>query len=208
MQTQPSTPEVEEIGLRVCLLDLEADLDSEQVPVEAERPRRAIPDSLAGLDAEDGAWCSLRAEDDEYDLIVSAAVLWIGPNQVSMVAPACLSPFGPCGPTLDLGDVLEVVPLEDGTFGYVRLLKRGRIWSRTLPDPGRQALEDTSTQMILDQLLASGCTWEWFVGNLMIQAPLEEGEREPAGPILELVEVLAQVLEEAKVGAGFGYGQH
>ena len=77
------------------------------VPVAAERPRRAIPDSLAESRGEEGAQCSLDAEDDKYDLIVGAAVVWIGPNEVQMDVPVPLTAFGPCGPILNLDDVVD-----------------------------------------------------------------------------------------------------
>jgi hypothetical protein len=201
-------PEIVEINLSVCWQDLEDDLESELLPVAAERPRRAIPDSLPRSGGEKGPLCSLRAEDDEYDLFVTASVVWVGPNEIAMAEPVSLTPFGSIGPTLKLGDVIEVVRLDDRTIGYVRLLKRGRIWSRTLHDPGKLALEDTSVQAILDQLIAAGSMWEWCAGNLTIQGLMEEGRTEPSPLHTELMDALTEVLGERKAEPGFGHVTH
>jgi hypothetical protein len=45
-------------------------------------------------------------------------------------------------------------------------------------------------------------------GILTIQAPLEEGQTEPAGPVMELVETLAEILKEPKAQSGSEHRQH
>jgi hypothetical protein len=202
MQQHVPAAEAEEIDLRVCSLDLD-DLDADHLPVSDKRPaRRAIPADQEGAGWVAGPWYMLDADEEAYDLATDVVVVWLAPDQVQLVHPASLTPFGPCGGVLNLGDVVEVVDLQDGTFGYRRLLQRNRVWSRTLADPGRETADNTSVRTLLQELTAAGCGWDWCACNLTVQAPLEEGQTEPAGPVVELVEVLGQVLEELKAESG------
>jgi hypothetical protein len=122
----------------------------------------------------------------------------------------------PNGPTVQLGDVVAVARIEGKEFAYVRLLRRARIWSTVLADPagmifgplGDEPARDPGFQVALDQLIEVGARWEWCAGSLTVQAPLEVGQSEPAGTVLELVEMLAEMLEEGKRESAAGQRQH
>jgi hypothetical protein len=191
-------PRPMEIDLRACLLDLEH-WGTGPTPEMRRSPGRSIPEDLRGAGCGGGPWYWIRAAEEEYNLAVTSLVIWVGPNRVQAIEPVSLTPLGPCGPMLNFGDVFEVTLLEDGSYGYVRLLERIRVWSRTLADPAELARgENEAVQSLVDELATFSCVTEWCSGNLTVQTQLEERQMEPARMVLELVETLAEMLEESK----------
>lgn len=154
------------------------------------------------------SWSKFVDEDDEdweneEDAVdpeseISALVIRLSAHRFRLARPTSVTFAGPLGAMLNMGDVIEVIPLDDGTYKYVRTLEPARIWSRIF---GRVAVRDIDEEglprRILDQFHEAGGAWEWVAGNLIIQAPLQEGESEPPAHIKELFDRLCDALPVA-----------
>ena len=81
---------------------------------------------------------------------------------------------GPWGLTLNLGDIIEVRPLSDGTYRYLGTSeKNDRIGNITWPV--RMEIFDRDDLLsLLSKFVDVGACWEGASGNLTIQAPMVE----------------------------------
>ena len=81
---------------------------------------------------------------------------------------------GPWGPTLNLGDIIQVRPLSDGTYRYLGTSeKNDRIGNITWPV--RMEIFDRDDLLsLLSKFVDVGACWEGASGNLTIQAPMVE----------------------------------
>ena len=82
--------------------------------------------------------------------------------------------FGPWGATLNLGDIIEVRLLSDGTYRYLgTTCKNDRIgnvtWSIRM-----EILDREDLRSLLSRFVDLGACWEGASGNLTIQSPMEE----------------------------------
>jgi hypothetical protein len=114
------------------------------------------PEEVADLDAF-GEWG------------VAAVVVRMTDRTFRLAEPLSVTPFGPYGPMLNLGDVIEVESQPDGTFRYVRTLESGDPWSRTIPGVSIEVIERPVIHDLLEEFIAAGGMWELAVGNLTLQ---------------------------------------
>ena len=82
--------------------------------------------------------------------------------------------MGPWGPTLNLGDIIEVRPLSDGTYRYLGTSeKNDRVGNITWPV--RMEIFDRDDLLsLLSRFVNADACWEDASGNLTIQAPMVE----------------------------------
>jgi hypothetical protein len=159
--------------------------------------------------------------DDDIDCECPVDVEPLGNQQFRVITPTSLTPFGPLGPMLNRGDVIELTSREDGNFRYVRTVKKSRVWSKRLTGPtirlpippsfagssGRsfrdvptgvrvESIKSGEARRILDELVESHTrfNWEWAVGNLTLQFELEPGETEPPQEVIQKVRELGGLL--------------
>ena len=81
---------------------------------------------------------------------------------------------GPWGPTLNLGDIIEVRPLSDGTYRYLGTSENNdRVGNITWPV--RMEIFDRDDLLsLLSRFIDAGACWEGASGNLTIQALMVE----------------------------------
>ncbi len=109
----------------------------------------------------------------------------LGGNLFRVLAPISVTPFGPLGPGLILGQIIEAEPVSSGVWRYVRTHFKPavRSWRLFCKQP--------------DVLNKPNCEWEWSVGNITIQTVSIEGE-----PLLSeverIVDRLSQKLQQAR----------
>jgi hypothetical protein len=148
-----------------------------------------------GLEEEDG---EEPPPEDDYDCSFTANVVRVGPNRLRMAEPVSVTPFGPYGGQLNLGQVVECVPLDDGGFRIVRLVGSPHVWSKLLKGRMKEHLENGEVQAILTEFGDAEGVWEWTAGNLTLQWPLGPEEAEPPSRVLDLVERLEEVWPNVK----------
>jgi hypothetical protein len=137
--------------------------------------------------------------DDDIDCECPVDVEPLGNQQFRVITPTSLTPFGPFGPMLNRGDVIELTSREDGNFRYVRTVKKSRVWSKRLGKSKRvrvESIKSGEARRILDELVKSHTrfNWEWAVGNLTLQFELEPGETEPPQEVIQKVRELGGLL--------------
>lgn len=156
----------------------------------------------------------MELEEHDFELAVYIEVVPLAPDRFRIPGATSLTPFGPLGPTLNLGDVIETAPLSEGVHRFVRRLESARVWSRTLyvPHVSRAAIGDRERRSLVEQqqflhdllrggrvgalleeIERAGGGWEYAVGNVTVQLPLPEGSELPAH-LQELVDELFEHL--------------
>ena len=111
--------------------------------------------SFADLDEESP---TDEAYDDDRDGNFLALVVRLDNGHFQTLEPVSMTPFGPYGPSLDLGVVFEAEPLDDGTFRYVRTVEQPRAWQRTI-GVSQQVLNQDAVRPILNQASQLGGKW-------------------------------------------------
>jgi hypothetical protein len=121
----------------------------------------------------------------------------LGGNLFRVLGPISLTPFGPFGPGLTLGQIIEAEPVSTGVWRYVRthFKQAVRSWRVFCKQPN--ALKNPDISEDLQLLRGLNCEWEWSVGNITIQMASIEGE-----PLLSeverIVDRLSQKLQQAR----------
>ena len=102
-----------------------------------------------------------------------------------------LTPFGPFGPGLILGQIIEAEHDSTGVSRYVRTHFKPavRSWRVFCKQPDMLSKPDISQDLQL--LHELNCEWEWCVGNITIQTVSMEGE-----PLLSEVERIVDRLSQ------------
>lgn len=136
--------------------------------------------------------------DDDFEGTCSPLVIKLDQNYFRLMEPLSVTPFGPWGPMLDFGEVIEANPLDDGTYRYVRRVQRARMWTRRLEPVSQQAIQQDGVRHILNQVGEAGGMWEWMAHCLTIQGLLAEGEVDTPTSIKELIDNLTRALFEAE----------
>ena len=113
----------------------------------------------------------LDDEDDEPEGTVSVTVERVGPDRVRLLEPCSLTPFGPIGPVLHLGDLVEVEALDDGSVRYRRVLEAALVWEFGRTGTPRAATEDAGIAAVLGEIGDAGGMWEWCAGCLWVEVP-------------------------------------
>src|SRR6516165_491625 len=106
----------------------------------------------------------------------------LGGNRFRVLAPISLTPFGPLGPGLTLGQIIEAEPVSTGVWRYVRTHFKPAVRSWRVSCE-QDALNRPDISQDLQLLRELNCEWEWSVGNITIQTVSMEGE-----PLLSEVE--------------------
>jgi len=99
-----------------------------------------------------------------------------------------LTPFGPLGPRLNLGDVIEVEPRSENEYRYVRIVERGNPVTFVLEPIDESVALSQSTLNVLDKFFELEGVWEYGSHRLTVQVPSESDELEELR--LELVAVI------------------
>ena len=133
-------------------------------------------------------------EEDEWDLTCPAEVVRLGGNRFRVALPVSVTPFGPLGPMLNLGDVIEAVPTGDGSYRLQQVI-RARQWSRTFSGVEQAAVSDPSIRRILDQLTSWGAAWEWCAANITVQVPHQGDGTEPDARVTTALNDLAEAIQ-------------
>jgi hypothetical protein len=119
----------------------------------------------------------------QYDGRCPVVVEPLGGNLFRVAEPASLTPFGPLGPMLSLGEVIELDPLSDGVWTLVRVRDSPPLLSRTLSGIPRHWLGLGDVPSLLERLVQHGGAWEWVCGNLTMQCPREPGAEASIEPV-------------------------
>ena len=87
--------------------------------------------------------------------------------------------FGSLGPKANLGDVIEVEPLDaENSFRFLRIVKPAQVWTRQIQGVQRDKLEREEVRERLDEIVAAGGMWELNPAGLiaqMIRRPSDAG---------------------------------
>jgi hypothetical protein len=146
------------------------------------------PDEADAVGEPDDSVCDVEV--DAYEL---------HPGIYRIAGPQSLTAFGPYGPLLNLGSVIQVELQGDRTCRYVRTLESPSIWTILVVAPVRlEVIGREDVKRHLDALLDLGCGWEWCVGNVTIQG-LQSGPT--PGPSEAVSDAIA-ALESLLVGPG------
>jgi len=105
-------------------------------------------------------------------------------------------PFGPLGPGLILGQIIEAEPVSSGVWRYVRTHFKPAVRSWRLFCKQPDVLNKPDIFQDLQLLRELKCEWEWSVGNITIQTASIEGE-----PLLSEVErIVDRLVSKAPAG--------
>lgn len=156
---------VEQIDLRFRLGDFE------DLPADPE----------AKPAAEKGPSCSAIVE-----------VQSVGSNLFKVAGPVSLTPFGPFGPMLSFGTIIEAKPLRNGAYRYLRSREVPNIWTRVLSCVQPESIQTSEAATLLGRLSTVGCAWEYCAGNLTIQGRSLQLAREPTQEIEGLIAEIAE----------------
>ena len=116
-------------------------------------------------------------EGDDFECSCDAPdVEPLGGNLFRVLAPISLTPFGPLGPGLILGQIIEAEPVSTDVWRYVRTHFKPvvRSWRVSCRKPDMLNKPDISQDLQLRRGL--NCEWEWSVGNITIQRASMEGD--------------------------------
>jgi hypothetical protein len=106
----------------------------------------------------------------------------LGENLFRILAPISLTPFGPFGPGLILGQTIEAEPVSTGVWRYVRthFEPAVRSWRVFCEQPDVLSKPDISQDLQL--LRELHCEWEWSAGNITIKTSDGKKVAVPRGP--------------------------
>jgi hypothetical protein len=108
---------------------------------------------------EDECECSCGVTDDVEPL---------DGHRFRVLAPIFLTPFGPSGPRLTMGQIIEAEPVSTGVWRYVRTHFKPavRSWCDRC---GQDVLNKPDIFKNLQLLRELNCNWEWCAGNITVQ---------------------------------------
>lgn len=96
-------------------------------------------------------------------------------SRVRVAEPVSISPFGPVGPGFNDGDIIEVSPLDNGTYRFVRVVTKADPWTLFIGGVTRQEIRGPQAEALLATVIDQGGGWEYGAGNLRVQFPNDEG---------------------------------
>ena len=108
-----------------------------------------------------------------------------------------VTPFGPMGPGLTLGQIIEAEPVSTGVWRYVRSHFKPAVRSWRVFCEQLDVLNKPDISQDLQLLRELNCEWEWSVGNITIQTMSMEGEPQ-LSEIEQIVDRLFQKLQQAR----------
>jgi hypothetical protein len=136
-------------------------------------------------------------EDDSEWSCDNPDVQPLGGNLFRVLGPISLTPFGPLGPGLTLGQIIEAEPVSIGVWRYVRTHFKPAVRAWRVFGVQLEMLNKPDISQDLQLLRELNCEWEWSVGNITIQTASMEGE-----PLLSeverIVDRLSQKLQQAR----------
>jgi hypothetical protein len=130
-------------------------------------------------------------EDDLEGSCENPDVEPLGGNLFRALAPISLTPFGPLGLGLTLGQIIEAEPVSTGVWRYVRTRSKPAVRSWRVFCEQPDVLNKPDISQDLQLLRELNCEWEWSVGNITIQTASMEGE-----PLLSEVERIVDRLSQ------------
>jgi hypothetical protein len=139
---------------------------------------------------------SLEQNDDPPGTC-SPRVIKLDDSTLLLTEPLSLTVMGPWGPALNLGDLIKVTLLDDGTYRYVGTAQKARVYTWQSESPV-MSIDQDGVRHILDQVIEAGGMFEWTVGVLRIQFPLGEDDKGIPVKVKRLFEDLSEVLIEAE----------
>jgi hypothetical protein len=124
-------------------------------------------------------------------------------REFRVLGPMSVTPFGPFGPGLTLGQIIEAEPVSTRVWRYVRTHLKPAVRSWRVFCGQLDVLNRPNISQDLQLLRELNCEWEWSVGNITIQALSTEGE-----PLLSeverIVDRLFQKLQQEAASTGRG----
>jgi hypothetical protein len=139
-------------------------------------------------DDQDDPECSCGVEQDVEPL---------GGNLFRVLGPISLTPFGPLGPGLTLGQIIEAEPVFTDEWRYVRTHFKPAVWAWRVCCKQPDVLDKPDISQDLQLLRELNCQWEWSVGNITIQTVSMEGEPLPS-EVERIVDRLSQKLQHTR----------
>ena len=119
---------------------------------------RSIQSRLLGVQLSTGSVWAARVDDNHF------MVRWY----------ISLGITGPWGPALNLGDIIEVRPLPDGTYRYLGASRKNDRIGNVTWSVSMEIFEREDLRSLLSRFVDLGACWEGASGNLTIQTPMEE----------------------------------
>jgi hypothetical protein len=137
-------------------------------------------------DAEDD-FLEYGPDPDDYMFRCYPTVQPAGESRFRLVEPQSITFAGPLGPMLNFGDIIDVVKLSKGCYGFLRIAEAARVWTRVFGGLPIETLSKRDVASTLDAFTDAGGGWEYCVGNITLQWMLEENEAEPPPVTLALL---------------------
>lgn len=138
---------------------------------------------------------------DEILGTFKALVVRLDERRFRVAEPVSVTPFGILGPRLNLGDVIEATPEDEGRYRYVRRVECALVKTLMISPMTKPIFERDEVVSILDRITEAGGVWEWTPSNLIVQIPLKDGEGEALKKVTELVHELSRVTKEGDLDA-------
>ena len=117
-------------------------------------------------------------ENDVYpdDELSTCSVLAtsVDKNHFMVIWYTSLTIFGPWGPALNLGDIIKVRPLPDGTYRYLGTSRKNDKIGNVTWSVRMEIFDREDLRSLLSRFVDLGACWEGASGNLTIQTPMEE----------------------------------
>jgi hypothetical protein len=132
-----------------------------------------------------------NSEEEDVDWASSVLVEAIGDNLFRVPEPTSLTPFGPIGPMLSLGEIIRASPQEGGLWRFEGIQESEDVWTFKVQVMTSSVLQQADLARRLERLRDLNCGWEWCVGNLTIQGLTSSPDREEADMIVS--EIATQV---------------
>lgn len=107
-----------------------------------------------------------------------------------------LTPFGIWGPTLDVGDVVEIGTLHFFEGLLARRVSRARPWQARFMDVPEGAVERPEVVRILHELHEAGGSWVLVGDGLLVQFPRLPQETMPSPAASQRISRLRTLLQE------------
>ena len=130
----------------------------------------------------------------EISRVVVAVVTRLSPARWRVREALPLTPFGIWGPTLDLGDVVEII----GTGPRTRVLRgresRGRPWAWRFPEVPQDLLDRPAVTRLLHELHEAGGSWVLVGDGLLVQFPRLPQETMPSPAASQRLSALRALL--------------
>ncbi len=117
--------------------------------------------SLDLLPDSEGEPTAEEEDDEDFVFEVEVLVQHLDPRHFRVAETTSLTFFGNCGPSFQLGDVIEAEALPDGTYRFLGTRVRGKVWAAWVPNLRPPGMGGFAARGPLERFLEAGGSWEW-----------------------------------------------